>query len=251
MQHGGGGPLGGGGYPIAGTSGVFNSPMPGVHGNEGIGGPPGQPFMPPPGGFGGGNVSVNADPGRMGVDTPPVNHGRGTLGGVMKPPMNTKPMPGMPPPPAARRDLEPHRRRPGSQAAPRSNGGLLMPRKVVLPAHLVAFLDALEAQDPRVQPDRLAALDAAEKVAGKAISLDNAQRYPEFKARYGRWEERLRLALADAQIGRVMAGRASAAPVIAAMGGFDQMSAGAPSNGGARGGLGRHHAARKGEFSRW
>ncbi len=127
-----------------------------------------------------------------------------------------------------------------------------MPRKVVMPAHLEAFLVALEAQDPR-ETDRLAALDAAEKAGGMQISLTDAQkRYPDFKKRYGRWEERLRLAMQDAQIGRVMAGKSSATPLIAAL----EMNRAADTTGGngrsdGRPALGRHHAGRKADYSRW
>lgn len=129
-----------------------------------------------------------------------------------------------------------------------------MPRKIITPPHLEAFLVALEAQDPR-ETDRLAALDAAELAGGVTISLSDAQKkYPDFKKRYGRWEERLRLAMQDAQIGRVMAGKSSATPLIAAL----EMSrsdgaAGTSGNGRSDGRsmLGRHHAGRKADFNRW
>lgn len=129
-----------------------------------------------------------------------------------------------------------------------------MPRKVVMPAHLEAFLVELESQNPK-ETDRLAALDAAEKVAGMQISLRDAQkRYPDFKRRYARWEERLHLAMQDAQIGRVIAGKASATPLIAALGmNTSSEPAAGPSQGNGRsdGRLGRHHTSRKADFNRW
>jgi len=129
-----------------------------------------------------------------------------------------------------------------------------MPRKVIMPAHLEAFLVELESQNPK-ETDRLAALDAAEKVAGRQISLRDAQkRYPDFKRRYARWEERLHLAMQDAQIGRVIAGKASATPLIAALAmekGNEPNSSGAGGNGRSDGRLGRHHAGRKADFNRW
>lgn len=130
-----------------------------------------------------------------------------------------------------------------------------MPRKVIMPAHLEAFLVELESQNPR-ETDRLAALDAAEKVAGMQISLKDAQkRYPDFKRRYSRWEERLHLAMQDAQIGRVIAGKASATPLIAALA-MDKSSESpsgpsAGGNGRSDGRLGRHQAGRKADFNRW
>jgi GrpB-like predicted nucleotidyltransferase (UPF0157 family) len=94
-----------------------------------------------------------------------------------------------------------------------------MPKKKPLPAHLEVFLATLEGQEGAA-PDRLAALDAAEKVADKPIILEDALRsHPEFKARYRRWLERQKIAMQDAQVGRVKAGKASAAPVIAS---FDE-----------------------------
>lgn len=129
-----------------------------------------------------------------------------------------------------------------------------MPRKIVMPAHLEAFLMALEAQDPR-ETDRLAALDAAEKAGGMQISISEAQkRYPDFKKRYGRWEERLRLAMQDAQIGRVMAGKSSATPLIAALEMNRSEGDGngrSPARSDGRHALGRHHAGRKADFNRW
>lgn len=129
-----------------------------------------------------------------------------------------------------------------------------MPKKKILPAHLEAFLESLEAQDPREQPDRLAALDAAETVAGRQIILADAMKYPDFRRRYARWEERLKIALADAQIGRGLAGKSSATPMIAAMGGFETPGGGgggSGSNANGRPALQRHHAARKNDFARW
>lgn len=127
-----------------------------------------------------------------------------------------------------------------------------------MPAHLEAFLVALEAQDPREQPDRLTALNAAEKAAGKMISLDaSVKRYPEFATRYRRWNERLLIGIRDAQIGRALAGKSSPAPLIAAM--ENDLAATTPNRGGSGGNgrsdgrpmLGRHHAGRKADFNRW
>lgn len=123
-----------------------------------------------------------------------------------------------------------------------------------LPEHLEVFLGVLEAQDPRQQPDRLAAMDAAEAMAGQPLVIADAMKLPAFALRYRRWEERLRMVMADAQIGRVQAGKASATPVIQAMGGFDGAGenggGAAPTNNG-KPVLGRRHAGRKAEFSSW
>lgn len=115
-----------------------------------------------------------------------------------------------------------------------------MPKKQPLPAHLEALLTTLEGQEGA--PDRLAALDAAEAVAGKRILLEDALRNPEFRLRYKRWLERQKIAMQDAQVGRVKAGKASAAPVIASFDEF-QPAETRPSNNG-RPVLGRQQTSR-------
>ncbi len=92
-----------------------------------------------------------------------------------------------------------------------------MPAKKPLPDYLLAFLETLEGQQ---DVDRLAALDAAEAVAGKPLVLeDELRKHPEAGKRYRRWLERQKIAMQDAQVERVKAGKASAAPVIAS---FDE-----------------------------
>lgn len=128
-----------------------------------------------------------------------------------------------------------------------------MPRKykrVVrpLPGHLEELMTLLEAQEV---PDRRAAVKSVEvEHAEEGLRIDllaELDEHPEFAERYGRWEQGIKMGLADAAVGRALAGKGSAASALKELRGLEGKATASTG----RRVLERHHASRVDAFRKW
>lgn len=127
-----------------------------------------------------------------------------------------------------------------------------MPRKYKrvirpLPGYLEELMALLEAQEV---PDRRAAVKHVEaEHAEEGLRIDLLavlDEHPEFAERYSRWELGIKMGLADAAVGRALAGKGSAASALKELRGLEGKST---STG--RRVLERHHASRVDGFRKW
>lgn len=132
-----------------------------------------------------------------------------------------------------------------------------MPRKykrVVrpLPVHLEELMTLLEAQEV---PDRRAAVKRVEAehpgdVDHAPLRIDllaELDEHPQFAERYSRWELGIKMGLADAAVGRALAGKGSAASALKELRGLEGKQTASTG----RRVLERHHASRVDAFRKW